>query len=41
MLASMRTLGTRPYLVRELAYTLLLSSIALFGSLWVAQVAMP
>jgi hypothetical protein len=36
MMASVRTLGSRPYIVRELAYTLILSAIALGSMGWMS-----
>ncbi len=36
MMASVRTLGSRPHILRELAYTLVLSAIALASTGWMA-----
>jgi hypothetical protein len=36
MMASVRTLGSRPYIVRELAYTIILSAIALGSMGWMS-----
>jgi hypothetical protein len=35
-MASVRTLGSRPHILRELAYTLVLSAIALASTGWMA-----
>ena len=36
MMVSVRTLGSRPHILRELAYTLVLSAIALASTGWMS-----